>query len=91
MAGARGIGKRGPGAPVAGDQPTGAVAQHVGVRVADRRDHPPRHGGRLHRELGVHAGDPEVEAVQQLLGLVEPAVVEDVHLDPLEQGEAGAR
>ena len=36
------------------------------------------------------AGDPQVEPRQQLVGLVERAVVEDVDLDPLEQGEAGA-
>ena len=36
------------------------------------------------------AGDPQVQPREELVGLVEPAVVEDVDLDPLEQGEAGA-
>ena len=39
----------------------------------------------VHLQLGVHAGDPDVEPGEQLVGLVERAVVEDVDLDPLEQ------
>ena len=76
-----------PGAPVAHDHPAGAVAEDVGPRVADRADHPPGHRGGVHPQLGVHAGDPDVELGQQLVVLVERAVVEDVDLDALEQGE----
>ena len=45
-------------------------------------------GAGVHPQLGVHAGDPDVELGQHLVGLVEAAVVEDVDLDPLEQREA---
>jgi hypothetical protein len=51
------------------------------MRVADRRDHPLRHRRGWHPQLGVHAGDHDVELPEQLVGLVEGAVIEDVDLD----------
>ena len=38
----------------------------------------------------MHAGHPDVEPAEHLVGLVEAAVVEDVDLDALEQPEAPA-
>ena len=40
-----------PGAAAAGHQPAGAVAEHVGLRVADGGQHPPGHRGGVHRSL----------------------------------------
>ena len=77
-----------PRAPVAGDQPPGAVAEHVDEGVAHGRDHAPGHRLGVHLQLGVHRGHAYVEAAQHLLGLVQGAVVEDVDLDALQQPEA---
>lgn len=75
-------------APSAGlhDAP-GAVAEDVHARVRDRRDHPPGHGDAVHAELGVHAGDDDVEAVEEFGLLVERAVLQDVDLDTGEDAE----
>ena len=74
--------------PAAADeQPAGAVTEHVDVRARDRGDHPPRHRRRLHAQLRVHARDDDVDAREQLLELVERAVVEDVDLDAGEDAE----
>ena len=62
--------------------PAGAVPEHVGVRVADGGDHPPRHRPGFHPQLGVHAGHHHVEPAEQFVCLVERAVLEDVDLDP---------
>ena len=43
------------------EQPPGAVAQHVDVRVADRGHHPPGHRPGGHPQLGVDAGHHHVE------------------------------
>ena len=43
---------------------------------------------RVHRQLRMHAGHHDVEALQQLGFLVEAAVVEDVDLDPGENAHA---
>ena len=74
------------GTPLA-DQPAGAVAEHVGVRVAHGGEHPPGHRRRLHLQLGVHAGHDDVDLGEQLVGLVQRAVVVDVDLDAGEQPE----
>ena len=50
------------GAPATGDQPAGAVAEDVGVRVGHRRYHPAGHRLAVHLQLGVHRGHDDVEA-----------------------------
>jgi hypothetical protein len=59
------------GTATAGDQPPGAVAQDVGVRVGHRVDHPAGHRLAVHLQLGVHRGHDHVEAGQQLVLLVQ--------------------
>ncbi len=73
----------------AGDDPAGAVAEHVHVRVGHGGAHPPGHGRRRHPQLRVHARHHHVEAAQQVGVLVEAAVGEDVHLDAGEDAERG--
>ena len=73
----------------AGDHPPGAVPQHVHVRVADRGHHPLGHRPGGHPQLGVHAGDDHVQPGEQVLALVERAVLEDVDLDPGQHAERG--
>ena len=68
-------------AAAADDYASGAVAQHVGMRVADRGDHPRRHRHRRHPQLGVHAGDHHVQPPEKLVRLIQRAVLEDVDLD----------
>ena len=70
-----------PDTAVAGDQPSRAVAEHVGMAVADGAHHPAGHRRRIHRQLRMHTGHHDVETIQQLGLLVQAAVVEDVHLD----------
>ena len=70
-----------------GEQPAGAVTEHVDVRARDRGDHPARHRLGFHAQLRVHARDDHVDAREQLLVLVERAVVEDVDLDAGEDAE----
>ena len=55
--------------------------------VLDRPHHPPGHLARLHPQLGVDAGDYNVEAVQQFLVLVQGAVLENVDFDPAQHPE----
>ncbi len=62
-------------------QPPGAVAEDVGVRVGDGGEHPLGHRGGFGAQVGVDAGDDDVEAAEQLVGLVEAAVEVDVPLD----------
>ena len=45
------------------------------------------HGRLLHAQLGVHAGHDHVESGQQLLVLVERAVLQDVDLDAGQDSE----
>jgi hypothetical protein len=52
------------------------------MRVADGGDHPRCHRRGRHPQLRVHAGDHDVELAEQLIRLVERAVLEDVDLDP---------
>jgi hypothetical protein len=65
------------------------VPEHVHVRVAHRGDHPLGHRPGGHPQLGVHAGHHDVEAAQQVLALVQRAVVADVDLDPGQDPERG--
>ena len=64
------------------DHPSGAVAEDVDVRRGDGEQHPLRHLPLLHAQLGVHAGDDDVETRQQVLAEVEGPVFEDVDLHP---------
>ena len=80
-----------PRAASAGDQPAGAVAEHVGAGVADRLDHPPGHRRRVHPQLGVHAARRRRRAGRAARRSGRAPVVEDVDLDPLEQPEAPPR
>jgi hypothetical protein len=72
---------RPPAAPAA-QQPSGAVAEHIHVRVAYCGHHPLGHRPGGHPQLGMHAGHHDVEPAQQVLALVQRAVVQDVDLDP---------
>ena len=76
-----------PAAPAPAQQPARAVAQHVHVRVADRGHHPLGHRAGGHPELGVHAGHHHVEPGEQVLALVQRAIVEDVDLDAGQDAE----
>ena len=69
------------------DEPAGAVAEHVDVRVGDRGHHPRGHLVGRHAQSTVDTRDDEVEASQQRRFLVEPTVVEDVDLDAREDPE----
>ena len=69
------------------DHPAGAVAEDVDVRVGDGQHHPLGHLLALHAQLGVHAGDDDVEALEQVVVEVERAVLEDVDLHPGEDPE----
>jgi hypothetical protein len=75
---------------LAGDQqPAGAVPEDVGVRVRDRGQHPLGHRRGVRAQVGVHAGDDDVQPPEQLVGLVEAAVDVDVALDAGEDPEGG--
>ena len=74
--------------PAPADQdPAGAVAQDVGVRTLDGPEHPPGHVRRVHPEFGMDAGHHDVELREQLLLLIECAILEDVDLDAGEDTE----
>ena len=62
------------------DLAPGGMADRVDERVLDRGDHAVGHLLRAHPERGVHGGDHPVEALEQLVGVVERAVREDVAL-----------
>ena len=70
---------------------TCAVAQDVQVRVGDRGEHPPGHHGALRPQVAVDRADHHVHRGEQLVGLVQGAVGEDVHLDPGEDAETGGQ
>ena len=63
------------------------MPQHVDERVGDGGEHPCGHLRLRHPQLGVDAGDDDVEPVEEVGLLVEGAVVEDVHLDAGEYAE----
>jgi hypothetical protein len=65
------------------------MAEDVNVRVLHRRDQAPGHFPPFHAQLRVGTGHHDVEAGQQLVFLVERAVLQDVDLDPGEQAERG--
>ncbi len=65
--------------------------EDVGARVADRGDHPPGHGVRVHRRAWSGRWRPGRRAGPAARRLVEAAVVEDVDLDALEQRERAVR
>ena len=75
------------GRPLPEHHAAGAVAEDVGVRVRHRRDHAVGHRLLAHAQLRVHAGDDDVELGEQVVVLVEAAVVEDVDLDAGEDAE----
>ena len=50
----------------ADDDAAGAVPEDVGVRALDRRQHPCGHLPGVHPQLGVHAGDDDVELAEQV-------------------------
>ncbi|GAA4257128.1 hypothetical protein GCM10022255_072750 [Dactylosporangium darangshiense] len=58
------------------------MPENVEVRVPERPHHPPRHDIGLVLEVAVHRPDHHVEPLQQLVGLIERPVREDVDLDP---------
>ena len=55
--------------------------------LATASDHPLGHLVALHAQLGVHAGDDDVEPLEQVVVEVERAVLEDVDLHPGEDAE----
>ena len=57
------------------------------MRVAHRGHHPPGHRPGRHPQLGVDAGHHHVEPAEQVLALVERAVLQDVDLDPGQDAE----
>ncbi len=58
------------------------------MRVRDRGKHPPGHPRRVVAQLAVHRADHQVQPGEQLVLLVQRAVVEDVDLDAGEDPEA---
>jgi len=69
--------------------PAGAVPEHVDARACDGCKHPGGHGPGGHPQLGVHAGHDDVEPGEQVVALVEGAILEDVDLDTGEDAERG--
>ena len=62
------------------DLAAGAVPEDVDVGAGDGHHHPAGHLLLGHPQLRVHAGDDDVEALEQVDVLVERAVLEDVDL-----------
>ena len=77
----------GPAAP--GDHAARAMPQDVDGRVRDGADHPRGHLRRRHPQLRMHRRDHDVERLQQVLVLVERAVLVDVDLDAGQDAERG--
>ena len=75
------------GRPVPTTLRPGAVAEDVDVRAGDRHHHAPGHLLLGHAQLRVHAGDDDVEPLEQVDVLVERAVLEDVDLHAGEDAE----
>ena len=76
------------GALAAADQTAGRVADDVDVRIPDGRDHAPCDLFALLTEPDVHGGDDDVEPRQRLVIEVQRAIRLDLHLDPVEDGQA---
>ena len=64
----------------ADDLAAGAVAEDVDVGAGDGQHHAAGHLLLGHPQLRVHAGDDDVEPLEQVVVLVERAVLEDVDL-----------
>jgi len=75
------------GPAAAHDHPAGAVTEDVGVRARHRRHHAVGHRLLGHAQLRVHARDHDVELGEEVVVLVERAVLEDVDLDAGEDAE----
>jgi len=69
----------GPAAP--GQQPAGAVPEHIHVRAGHRGHHPVGHRLGGHPQAGMRARDDHVELAEQVLTLIQRAILEYVHLD----------
>ena len=65
------------------------MAEHVHVRVGDGPDHALGHLLAGHAQLGVDAGDHQVQPGQHVVAVVQRPVLEDVHLDAGEDAERG--
>ena len=72
------------------EQPPGRVAEHRDPRVGGRHHKPLRHLVTRQVEIGVDACDHIIEAVEQLVGVIERAVGQDVALGPLEEVKLAA-
>ncbi len=60
------------------------------MRIIDGAQHPLGHGAPVGAELRVDARHHDVQPVQHLRGLVQGAVLQDVHLDPGQKAEVAA-
>ena len=66
--------------PAAAEEPPCAVPQDVYERVTHGGQHPRGHRGGVHPQLRMHAGDHDIQLREQIVALVERAVIQDVHL-----------
>ncbi len=79
------------GVAVASQQePARGMAEHRDSRVGRRPDQPARHLVARQAENRMDARDHVVETVEQLVGIIERAVGQDVALGPLEESELAA-
>jgi hypothetical protein len=67
--------------PAPGDHPARAMTEHVDVRVRYCPEHARGHFRCGHPQLGVDAGDDDVQLAQQILALIQAAVFQDVDLN----------
>ena len=70
--------------------PPGHVAQDGDEGIAYGAQDPLRLRCAVEAELAVHARDDEIEAAQNIIGVIEGAVGQDVGLDAFEDAEARA-
>ena len=70
------------------EQASGRVADDGEVGVVHRREHPRGHLRLGHVETAVHRGDDEIEPVEDRVIVVDPPILQDVGLDPLEHPES---
>ena len=71
------------------DDATRRMGDHVDVRMLDRRQRPLRQLFRRLAAAGVDARDDEVEAGEQVIGVVERRIGSDLELGPVEDAEGG--
>ncbi len=69
------------------EQAAGGVAQDGSAGVLCSRDEPAGGLFFVHAQVGVNGGDDKVEAGEQVVGIVEAAVVEDIAFDAFENAE----